>query len=269
MKRFLMIFAAAAALCACQPKAKLVIIHTNDTHSHLEPMRTGNYVGHGGVIERAAFIDSVRNKRGEDKVLLVHAGDFVQGTSYYTVLEGEIEINLINDLRYDVITLGNHEFDNGLEALAGMMKRLETAKVVCSNLDLIPFEVGEYVKPYAVVERGGLRIGFVGLASDLLHNVSRTISSRIQQLDDVESVNRWTAYLREEEKVDMVILLSHAGYDNDQKIIPSTHGVDLVIGGHSHTYVDDFIYVEDADNKKVPITQDGGWGLELGEIEVR
>lgn len=269
MKRFLMIFAAAAALCACQPKAKLVIIHTNDTHSHLEPMRTGNYVGHGGVIERAAFIDSVRNKRGEDKVLLVHAGDFVQGTSYYTVLEGEIEINLINDLRYDVITLGNHEFDNGLEALAGMMKRLETAKVVCSNLDLTPFEVGEYVKPYAVVERGGLRIGFVGLASDLLHNVSRTISSRIQQLDDVESVNRWTAYLREEEKVDMVILLSHAGYDNDQKIIPSTHGVNLVIGGHSHTYVDDFIYVEDADNKKVPITQDGGWGLELGEIEVR
>lgn len=269
MKRFLVIIAAAAALCACQPKAKLVIIHTNDTHSHLEPMRSGDYTGHGGVIERAAFIDSVRNRMGEDKVLLVHAGDFVQGSSYFTVLEGEIEINLINDLRYDVITLGNHEFDNGIEALTDMLKRLETTKVVCSNLDLTPFELGEYVKPYVVVERGGLRIGFVGLESNILNNVSRTISSRIQQLDNVESVNKWAAHLREEEKVDMVILLSHAGYDNDQKIIPDTHGVDLVIGGHSHTYVDDFIYVEDADNKKVPITQDGGWGLELGEVVVR
>lgn len=269
MKKLLMILAAAAALCACQPKAKLVILHCNDTHSHLEPIRSGKYAGLGGVIERAAFIDSVRAKRGEDKVLLVHAGDFVQGSSYFTVFEGELEINLINDLRYDVVTLGNHEFDNGIEALCENLKKIENTKFVCSNLDLTPFELGEYVKPYAIIERGGMKIGFIGLESNIKSNVSSTTSSRIQQFEDVESVNKWSSYLREEEKVDMVILLSHAGYDKDQKIIPETHGVDIVIGGHSHTFVDDFIYVGDADGKQVPIIQDGCWGENMGEIEVR
>ena len=267
MKRILTVLACAAMLCACQPR--LVILHVNDTHSHLEPVKGGNYEGHAGVIERAAIVDSVRAARGEDKVLLVHAGDFVQGTSYYTQLGGEAEISVMNDLRYDVATLGNHEFDNGIEYLEEMLSGLEYTQVVCSNLDLSPFGLSKYVKPYVVLEKAGMKIGFIGLESYLLTNVSRTISSRIQQLDDVECTNKWAAYLRDEQKCDMVILLSHIGYDQDHDLVPQTRGLDIVIGGHSHTFVDGFDYVKDADGKKVPIITDGCWGYEVGEIEVR
>lgn len=267
MKKFVLLLSFAALLCACQPK--LVIIHFNDTHSHLEPVRGGQYDGHAGVIERAVIVDSIRASHGDNRVLLVHAGDFVQGTSYYTELGGEAEIKMINDLGYDVVTLGNHEFDNGIEHLCGMLKNLETTKVVCANLDLEHLELGQYVKPYAIVEKGGMKIGVIGLEAYLLSNVSRTISSRIQQLDDVECTNRWSDYLKNVEKCDLVILLSHIGYDKDQELVPQTHYLDLVIGGHSHTFVDDFVYLEDADNKKVPIITDGCWGYEVGEITVR
>lgn len=267
MKKLILALAAAAVLCSCQPR--LVILHLNDTHSHLEPVRGGKYDGHAGVIERAALIDSVRTARGENRVLLVHAGDFVQGTSYYTELEGEVEIKVINDLRYDVITLGNHEFDNGIEHLCSMLKRLESTQVICANLDLSPFELGEYVKPYAIVEKAGMKIGLIGLESYLLTNVSRAISSRIRQLDNVESTNKWAAYLHDEEKCDLIILLSHLGYDRDHELVPQTHYLDLVIGGHSHTFVDDLDYVLDADNKKIPIITDGSWGYEVGELYIR
>lgn len=267
MRKLILTLFAAVALCSCQPR--LVILHLNDTHSHLEPVRGGNYDGHAGVIERAALIDSVRAARGENKVLLVHAGDFVQGTSYYTELEGEVEIKVINDLRYDVITLGNHEFDNGIEHLCSMLKRLESTQVICANLDLSPFELGEYVKPYAIVEKAGMKIGIIGLESYLLTNVSRAISSRIRQLDNVESTNKWAAYLHDEEKCDLIILLSHLGYDRDHELVPKTHYLDLVIGGHSHTFVSDLDYVLDADNKKIPIITDGCWGYEVGELYIR
>ena len=270
MKKILISLAAAlAALCACQQQPRLVILHTNDTHSHFEPLRGGPDDGVGGVVERAAFVDSVRNACGADRVLLLHAGDFSQGSPYFTVLGGELEINAINDFAYDCVTLGNHEFDNDIEALTERVKKINpVTKVVCANLDLSPFELGEYVKLYAIVERTGLKIGIIGLESDISTAVTKTVASRMQQLDNVEVTNRWADYLHETEKCDMIILLSHAGYDQDQVIVPQTRWVDLVIGGHTHTFVDDFLYVENARGKQVPIITDGKWGLEMGQINV-
>ena len=270
MKKILISLAAAlAALCACQQQPRLVILHTNDTHSHFEPLRGGPDDGVGGVVERAAFVDSVRNACGADRVLLLHAGDFSQGSPYFTVLGGELEINAINDFAYDCVTLGNHEFDNDIEALTERVKKINpVTKVVCANLDLSPFELGEYVKPYAIVERAGLKIGIIGLESDISTAVTKTVASRMQQLDNVEVTNRWADYLHDTEKCDMIILLSHAGYDQDQVIVPQTRWVDLVIGGHTHTFVDDFLYVENARGKQVPIITDGKWGLEMGQINV-
>jgi len=260
--------AAALALGACQPK--LVIVHTNDTHSHFDPVRTGVEAGLGGVLERAAYIDSVRAVHGADKVLLLHAGDFSQGTSYFTELQGALEPRMINALSYDCIALGNHEFDNGIEELTTRLKTVRPdTRFVCANVDLSPFELGEYVKPYAILHKAGMKIGIIGLEADLTTNVSKTISSRMQQWDDVEVVNRWEEYLHGEEKCDMIILLSHAGYDADQEIVPHTRWVDLVIGGHTHTFVDDFLYVRNARGKQVPIITDGCWGLEMGRINVR
>ena len=270
MKKSLVILAAAlAALCACSQQPKLVILHTNDTHSHFEPLRGGPDDGVGGVIERAAFVDSIRTVYGADKVLLLHAGDFSQGSPYFTELQGSLEPKIINDFAYDCVILGNHEFDNDIEALTERLKTLNpVTKVVCANLDLSPFELGEYVKPYAILERAGMKIGVIGLESDISTAVTKTVASRMQQLDNVEVTNRWADYLHDTEKCDMIILLSHAGYDVDQLIIPETRWVDLVIGGHTHTFVDDFLYVKNARGKEVPIITDGKWGLEMGQINV-
>ncbi|MBP5719847.1 MAG: metallophosphoesterase [Bacteroidales bacterium] len=262
MKKVLFILAAVAALCACGPR--LVIVHFNDTHSHLDPLRDGR----GGIIERAAFVDSVRKAVGSDKVLLLHAGDFDQGTSYYSQMHGRLEVKMINALQYDALTLGNHEFDDGIEDLTERMRDVK-CPVVCANLDLSSFELGQYVKPWCIVDKGGMKIGIIGLEADISTCVSKTVSSRIPQLDPVDETNKWAKYLREEEKCDMVILLSHQGYEpEDQENAAKIKGVDLVVGGHSHTFVDDFVYVKDAEGKSVPIITDGCWGLEAGVIKV-
>ncbi|MBO7622570.1 MAG: FtsW/RodA/SpoVE family cell cycle protein, partial [Bacteroidales bacterium] len=132
--RKLIYIALALALAACQPAQRLVILHVNDTHSHFEPVRSGEEAGLGGVIERAAYIDSVRAAEGAENVLLLHAGDFSQGTSYFTVLGGDLEIATINAMGYDAITLGNHEFDNGIEELARRMSMVK-CPVVCASYD--------------------------------------------------------------------------------------------------------------------------------------
>lgn len=268
MKKIFAILAAAAALCACGPK--LVIVHTNDTHSHLDPDREGR----GGILERAAFVDSVRKAEGADKVLLLHAGDFNQGTSYYTELHGALEVKMINAMGYDAVTLGNHEFDDGIESLTERAKLIE-CPIVCANLDLSSFELGEYVKPWCIVNKAGKKIGIIGLEADISTCVSKVISSRIPQLDPVEETNKWAKYLREEEHCDMVILLSHFGYvgepegtPDDQTNMKGMKGIDLVVAGHSHTFVDDFVYVADAEGKNVPIITDGCWGLEMGVVKV-
>lgn len=262
-----MFAACIAALCSCSARHDLVILHVNDTHSHFEPARGGETDGHGGCIERAAIVDSVRLAEGADNVLLLHAGDFSQGSSYFSELDGELEISVINSMGYDCVTLGNHELDNGPEALAQRFSKIN-CPVVCANLDLGPFELSKYVSPYAIVHKAGRKIGIIGLETDISTMVAKTVSSRIQQLDNVEVTNRWAEHLRKEEKCDMVILLSHLGYKEDMALIPMTHGIDIVIGGHSHTYLEDFTWIDDADGRKVPVIQDGDYGMQVGKVTV-
>lgn len=268
MKKILIFLAAAATICACTDKTKsgIVILHCNDTHSHFEAEHSQQNLNHGGVIERAAFIDSVRAAEGEDRVLLLHAGDFSQGTSYFTELGGSFEIEILDALRYDAATLGNHEFDNGIEALAERLKKLKITKIVCANLDLSMFELGQYVSPYAVFEKNALKVGVIGLEARLKGSVSTVIADRLVQLDNAEVVNKWADHLKNTLKCDLVIVLSHLGYSTDQKLVPQIRNVDLIVGGHSHTFVDDMIYVVDADGKQVGIVTDGCWGLEMGKV---
>lgn len=265
MKRIITAVLAAALVVSCQPS--MVILHVNDTHSHLEPDHGGDRCGMGGIIERAAIVDSVRNAMGRNRTLLLHAGDFNQGTSYFSELGGRVEIDLMNALEYDCITLGNHEFDNGIEDLEGRLARLN-CPVVCANLDLSPFGLGNYVSPCTVIRKAGRKIGIIGLTSNLRSNVAATISSRIPQLDNVEVTNRWAGYLRDEKKCDLVILLSHLGYNEDLALIPKVRGIDLVVGGHSHTFVEDFEYATDLDGKTVPVIQDGCFGYYVGAVRV-
>ena len=265
MKKIIVSVLVCLAAIACQPR--LVIIHTNDTHSHFDPVRGGESDGLGGIIERAAFIDSVRAEYSSDKVLLLHAGDFNQGTAYHSELGGSLEPKMINALGYDCITLGNHELDEGIESLAQRLSQIK-CPIVCANCEF-PDILQQYVTPTAVIERGGIRIGIIGMESDIATMVAAPTAQRIRQLDNVEVVNKWAAHLRKEEKCKLVILLSHLGYDVDQAVVPQTKGLDIIIGGHTHTFVDDFIYVKDARGKKIPIITDGCWGLEMGLIKMR
>ena len=265
MKRLLIILAVCFAAASCQPR--LVIIHTNDTHSHFDPVRGGERDGLGGIVERAAFVDSIRSVYPLEKVLMLHAGDFNQGTSYHTELGGSLEPKIVNAMGYDCVTLGNHELDEGIESLAARLS-VVNCPVVCANCEF-PDILQQYVTPTAVIERGGMRIGIIGMESDIATMVAAPTAQRIRQLDNVEVVNKWAEHLRKEDKCNFVILLSHLGYKEDQEIVPLVKGLDLVIGGHSHTFVDDIIYVKDARGKKIPIITDGCWGLQMGLIKIR
>ena len=265
MKKIVLLVAFAVLLCACGGNGSLTLIHFNDTHSHLDPLRDGR----GGVIERAAFVDSVRRADGKRNVLLLHAGDFSQGSSYFTILEGELEIDLINAMGYDCVCLGNHEFDNGIEALTGRLSRLN-CPVVCANYDFSSFELGEYVKPWAVVQKAGRRIGIIGLLTDLTKMVSRPTADRIPHVGpEDQRVNELAAMLRQDQKCDYVILLTHIGFSDDVHLASQLRGVDLIVGGHSHTVIDAPEVVPDLDGRPLPILQDGEWGLSAGLAHIQ
>ena len=167
MKKILLLtFAALAALSL--DAQNLTVLHLNDTHSHVDPQRSGEYKGLGGVVEQAAYIDSVRKADGKKNVLLVHAGDFSQGTSYFTELGGDIEIDILNAAGYDVVTLGNHEFDNGAAELARRLKSLK-ADVVCANYDFAGTPLEGLVNPYAIVRKAGKKISVRGSDSERLN----------------------------------------------------------------------------------------------------
>ena len=272
MKHIISVFVSILAASAIGFSQDLVILHVNDTHSHEEPLRDGGLQGGmGGVIERAAYVDSVRTAVGKKNVLLLHAGDYSQGTSYFTELGGDIEIDLINAMKYDVVTLGNHEFDNGIDELARRLGNLK-CPVVCANYDFSELVLGKYVKPYAIVRKGGMKIGVIGLLTDVTRVVQRSIADKMKRFDDIEVANKWADYLKNEEHCDMVIALTHIGFDsvgmNDPALVAGTRNIDLVVGGHSHTFLTDAEYRDNLDGRPVPIVQDGCWGLFVGQVDV-
>ena len=257
------------------PEHHLVILHTNDTHSHFEPERIGEYARMGGIIERAAFVDSVRKAAGAGNVLLLHAGDFSQGTTYFSELNGDLEIQALNAMHYDAVTLGNHEFDNGLEDLGRRLSSLEMPVVVC-NFDFSPFEAGKYIKPYVILEKAGLRIGILGVLCDLKSMVAGDIAERVPEFPLVETVQQYADLLKGEEHCDLVIALTHIGYTEhnpgdvtDPILCSKTRNIDLFVGGHSHTFLDKMEYHPNLDGIPTPIVQDGWMGVYMGQIDYR
>lgn len=266
----------ALLLCAVLPvnAQDLVILHTNDTHSQIEPVRVGRNKNLGGVERRLQYINSVREEYGRNKVLLLDAGDFNQGTPYYTMGKGNLEIELCNALKVDVATLGNHEFDNGQKDLS---RRLAKARhrTVCCNYDFSASPLARYVKPCTIVRRGGLKIGIVGATSYLEQVVMASNVEGLVRLDTVAEVNRWADWLKNKKKCDIVILLSHLGYQggtydkpSDILMVQNSRNIDMVIGGHSHTYLSKVKEVEDLDGKIVPIAQSGGQGIVVGTWKI-
>ena len=272
MKKLILTIFALAAISATAAYAQdLVILHLNDTHSHIDPERSGKNAGHAGVVETAAYVDEVRAEVGKKNVLLLHAGDFSQGTSYFTELNGDMEIEVLNSTGYDVVCLGNHEFDNGMEALARRLGNLK-ADVVCANYDFSATPLADYVEPYVIVRRGDLRIGIIGLLADVADVVDSRIAAQLQFQDPAACTQKYADYLKDVKKCDLVICLSHLGYDGepytDVELAAQTRNVDIIVGGHSHTKLKDKVLVKNLDGEDVVIVQDGKWGLKVGRLDI-
>ena len=217
----------------------LTILHLNDTHSHVEPERSGRNKGMGGVIEQAAYVDSVRFADGKGNVMLLHAGDFSQGTSYFTELGGDVEIDVLNAMKFDAVCLGNHEFDNGLEELARRLKNLRVP-VVCANYDFSATPVGDYVKPYVILEKARRKIGVIGLLTDLSAVVDKDIADQLKYRHPAEIAEKYAKELKAK-GCELVICLTHLGFEGepytDKELASATRNVDIIVGDiHTHIW---------------------------------
>lgn len=246
---------------------KIVILHTNDTHSRIEPLpETDRTAGDkGGVVRRATYVDKVRKEN--KNVLLFDAGDFLQGTPYFNLFKGEVEVKTMNLMRYDAATLGNHEFDYGMEVLEEVVRKANFP-IITSNYDFSQTPLAELVKPYLILKRDGVRIGVIGICVRPQGLIAVENYKGMKFLDPVETANEFAEQLRSQHKCDMVICLSHLGYPQDLTLAESTRNIDLIIGGHSHTYMKEPEIRKNLDNKEVMIYQTVGRGIYVGRIDV-
>jgi 5'-nucleotidase len=186
-------------------------------------------------------------------------------------MNGEMEIAVLNSTGYDVVCLGNHEFDNGMEALARRLGNLRS-EVVCANYDFSATPLSDYVKPYTIIRRGGLKIGVIGVLANVADVIDSRIAAQLQFQDPAACVQKYADYLKDEKKCDLVICLSHLGYDGepytDVELASQTRNVDVIVGGHSHTKLKDKVLVKNIDGEDVVIVQDGKWGLKVGRLDV-
>ncbi|MDD6103008.1 MAG: metallophosphoesterase [Bacteroidales bacterium] len=250
---------------------KLVILHTNDTHSQIEEIRSGNGIGKGGVHQRAEFF--ARIKAENENVLILDAGDYNQGTPYFTIFKGDLEVQVMNELGYEVVTLGNHEFDNGLDELA---RRLKNARytTVCANYDFTDTPLRDIVKPYVIIERGGLKIGIFGITTDLKTLVAKQNVKGMVYKDAYQVTDATALKLRNELGCDLVIALTHIGYSgypdqlSDINLAQKTENVDIIIGGHSHTFLKSEKIYKNRAGKDVVIVQAGAQGEYVGQLEI-
>ncbi len=248
----------------------LTILHTNDTHSQIDASKDKQNPSEtiGGLVARANFVDSVR-KNNKD-VLLLDAGDFLQGSAYFNFFHGRLEIQAINLLKYDAITLGNHEFDNGTDSLAMLLEQLKVP-AICSNYNITHPILKKHILPYLVFERAGMRIGIIGLGVDPEGLISARNFQGITYQEPIHLANFYADKLKSEYNCNIIICLSHLGDENpsinDNIIAEKSKNIDIIIGGHSHKMIDR-LEVKNLNGEKVLITQAGSFGKYIGEIKL-
>lgn len=263
-----------AAFCGASfAQKQLVILHTNDTHSTIEPVSMYSKVkeaaGKAGFVRRVAMVKEQRKQN--PGLLLFDSGDFSQGSTYYTMFKGEVEIGLMNIMGYDAATIGNHEFDFGLDNLALLALKAKFP-IVCSNCDFDGTPCEGLIKKYIVIERDGIRIGVFGLTPKVEGLVMRENIEGVKYIDPIEASKEMVKTLREKEMCNVVVCLSHLGwglgpeYMDDQQLVAATNGIDIVLGGHSHTYMKEMEWVKNVDGEGVPVDQNGKHGAFIGRI---
>lgn len=255
-----------------QPR-KLTILHTNDQHSRIDPFDS-TYTknpNQGGFARRAKLISDIR--KVEPNVLLLDSGDVFQGTPYFNMFGGELEFKLMSLMQYDASTMGNHDFDNGLE---GFLKVLPNAKFpfITSNYDFSNTILDGKTLPYKIFDKNGIRIGIFGLGIELKGLVGAKQYAETKYLDPVGTAQHYSNFLKNEKKCDLVICLSHLGYKYDTEslisdvtLAPQTENIDLILGGHTHTFLPEPQAHRNRAGKNILINQVGFAGLLLGRLD--
>ena len=258
---------------------QLLILHTNDTHSCIMPLSETLVAGRGGFLRRIAMLKEERQKNPD--LLYFDSGDFCQGSPYYTLFKGDVEIGLMNQMGIDASTIGNHEFDFGLDNMARLF-RMANFPIVCSNYDFTGTVLEGLVKPYTIIKRNGVKIGVFALDPEMEGLVSAQNYGGVKYLDPATCANKMVELLKKQKKCDLVICISHLGWDDtpqeeraragraecDNSAIAKTRGIDLVLGGHSHTYFQELRYITDLDGRQVPVDQNGKHAVYVGRITV-
>ena len=258
-----------------KPKTtQITILHTNDVHSHIDPFgpEDGRNANRGGVARRASLVESIRKEN--PNTLLLDAGDIFQGTPYFNYYGGELEFKLMSKLKYDAATIGNHDFDNGID---GLYAQLPHAKFdfLSANYDFSNTIMDTHVKPYKVFVKDGIRIGVFGLGIELDGLVDKNMYKETVYLDPIEIAQDMSRILKEEESCDLVICLSHIGYNysnrpekvSDLILASKTKDIDLIIGGHTHTFLPKPTVTKNVEGKNMLVNQVGCYGLILGRID--
>jgi 5'-nucleotidase len=258
---------------ANEKHVKIVILHTNDVHSHIEPFPANDpkYAGLGGVERRAAMIAEIRSK--EKNVILLDAGDIFQGTPYFNMYGGELEMKLMSQMGYDASAIGNHDFDGGLANLA---KQLNHANfpLLCANYDFSGTPMDGKVLPFTIIEKQGVRVGIFGLGIELAGLVDNRLYGKTKYNDPITKAAAMTHTLKHEKNCDIVVCLSHLGfkYENekvsDMVLAKKSQDIDVIIGGHTHTFLDKPVVVKNREGKDVHVAQVGWAGIRLGKIVI-
>jgi len=249
---------------------KLTILHTNDMHSHIHPFTSGRNKGVGGMAQRATIIKQIREEGNQ--VLLLDAGDIFQGTPYFNVYGGELEFKLMSEMKYDASTIGNHDFDNGLDGLVSQLTHAKFPFIV-SNYDFSNTEMeGKHLK-YKVFNKSGIKVGVFGIGIELEGLVPKKLYGNTLHQNPIEKSNYYANYLKESLGCNLVICLSHLGFKyktnkvSDKVLASQTKNIDLIIGGHTHTFLNKPVIVENLEKKKVQIAQVGWAGINIGRID--
>ena len=253
---------------------KLTILHTNDVHSHIDPFpaddpRNPNM---GGVARRASLIEKIRKE--DSNVLLLDAGDIFQGTPYFNYYGGELEFKLMSMMQYDASTIGNHDFDNGLEGLYAQMPHAKF-EFLSANYDFKNNVMDGFVKPYKIFNKNGIKVGVFGIGIELDGLVDKKMYKETIYNNPVETAQEMVRILKKEQKCDLIICLSHLGYNyknepnkiSDLKFAALTEDIDLIIGGHTHTFLDKPTVTKNLAGNEVLVNQVGCYGINLGRID--
>src|SRR5690606_29770848 len=265
-------FGSLSASAAITAKTKrLTILHTNDVHSRIDPfpMDGSRNQGLGGVARRSTLINHIRRK--EKNVLLVDSGDMFQGTPYFNMFDGKLELELMSKLGYEAGTFGNHEFDNGMEGLAKHLDKA-TFPFLTANYDFTGTVLEGRTREHLIIDKNGLRIGLTGVGIDVTGLVDPNNHKGMTYLDPIPVVNRIAKMLKKDKKCDLVICLSHLGYNynddkiDDLKLAARSRHVDIILGGHTHTFLDEPTRVRNLDGNEVWVNQMGFAGIRLGRL---